>query len=87
MLRKKILILANNPLSDTNSNGRTLKSFFSPEDAGQLAQIFISGAPDFSACSRFFRVTDGEVLRAFIKRTPAGRALQAEEGTAASVAS
>lgn len=84
MLTKRVLLLTHNPLSDANSNGRTLKNFFSPEDAGQLAQIFISGgSPDFSACSRFFRVTDGEVLRAFIKRTPAGREILDEEQSVA----
>lgn len=69
---KRLLILANNPLSDSNSNGRTLKNFFSPEDREHLAQIYIQGTPDFEACSRFFRVSDGEVLRAFFRRRPAG---------------
>ncbi len=77
---KRLLILANNPLSDTNSNGRTLKNFFDPSDAASLAQIFISGKdPDFSACARFFRVSDGEVLRAFLKRRSAGRVLTLED--------
>lgn len=73
MLEKKILILANNPLSDTNSNGRTLKNFFAPEDREKLSQMYIHGdAPDFSACARFFRVSDGAVLRSFLKRAEAG---------------
>ena len=61
MLKKRLLLLANNPLSDSNSNGRTLKNFFSPEDREFLAQIYLQGTPDLSACSRFFRVSDGEV--------------------------
>lgn len=44
-----------------------------PEDRDSLAQIYIGGgAPDFSACSRFFRIGDGEVLRAFLHRSAAG---------------
>ena len=73
MLTKRVLILANNPLSDGNSNGRTLKNFFDKSDKEQLAQIYIQGGdPDFEACDRFFAVSDGAVLRAFLKRTTAG---------------
>ena len=69
---KRLLILANNPLSDSNSNGRTLKNFFYPEDREHLSQIYIQGTPDLEACSRFFRVSDGEVFRAFFRRRSAG---------------
>lgn len=73
-LNKKILIVSNNPLSDMDSNGRTMKNFFSPADKENLAQIYLHGAvPDFSACSRFFRVSDGDVLRSFLQRKSAGR--------------
>lgn len=80
MLKKKVLVLANNPISDTNSNGRTLKNFFDPEDRDCLAQMYIHGdAPDFSACASFFRVSDGAVLRSFLKRTDAGCVVREDE--------
>ena len=80
MLKKKVLILANNPVADTNSNGRTLKNFFSPEDRERLAQMYIHGAaPDFGACDRFFRVSDREVIRSFLKHTDAGHEVRREE--------
>lgn len=77
MLEKNILVLANNPLSDMGSNGRTFKNFFSLEDRERLAQIYIFGeAPAFDVCSRFFRVGDGEVLRACLHRTDAGHEIR-----------
>lgn len=73
MLNKRVLIISNNALSDTNSNGRTLKNFFLTEDRERLAQFYIqSDKPDHSACKSFFRATDGQVLRAFIKGKSAG---------------
>lgn len=73
MLTKRVLIISNNALSNTNSNGRTLKNFFFEEDRVNLAQFYIqSDKPDFSAASSFFKATDGQVLRAFIKKCVAG---------------
>ena len=73
MINKRILIISNNALSDTNSNGRTLKNFFHAEDKDKLAQFFIqSDTPDHTACKSFFRATDGQVLKAFFKRKSAG---------------
>ena len=87
MLQKKVLILANNPMADTNSNGRTIKNFFAPTDREKLAQMYIHGAaPDFDACATFFRVSDGDVLRAFMKRKSAGREVQSSEVNALATA-
>ncbi len=73
MLNKRVLIISNNALCDASSNGRTLKNFFMSEDRERLAQFFIqSDKPDHSACRSFFRATDGQVLKAFLKRKSAG---------------
>lgn len=73
MLEKRVLLLANNPLSDTNSNGRTLKNFFFPEDRERLAQFYIQGKKTaHDTCASFFRVSDGEVFRAFFFRKEVG---------------
>lgn len=86
MLDKKILILANNPLSDSNSNGRTLKNFFAPEDQERLCQMYVQGGtPDFDACTRFFCVGDRDVLKAFVKHSSAGREVFAGEITDAPI--
>lgn len=80
MLGKKVLIIANNALSDSNSNGRTLKSFFGVENAEKLAQVYLqSDSPDFRVCKKFFRVSDREVVLAVLKRTSAGREVQPQE--------
>lgn len=73
MLNKRILIISNNALSNTNSNGRTLKNFFDVSDKDKLAQFYIQhDTPDFDACGSFFCATDGQVLKSFLKRKNAG---------------
>lgn len=76
MINKRVLIISNNPLSDTNSNGRTLKNFFEVGDKEKLAQFFIiSQWPDFDACGSFFCVTDRGVMRSFFKRKAVGKVI------------
>lgn len=72
-MRKKrlprVLVLANNSLSDNNSNGRTLAGFLRDWDKKDLAQIYItSELPQSTVCERFYRITDNEVLNAVLKR-------------------
>ncbi len=77
MINKRILIISNNALADANANGRTLKNFFDSDDRENLAQFYIqSDIPDHKACSRFFKATDTQVLKAFLKRMPAGCAVE-----------
>ena len=74
MLNKRVLIFSNNPISKSNSNGRTLLNMFDGEDADKLAQFYLqAGEPDFSACSRFFFSSDSAVVKAFLKKRSAGR--------------
>lgn len=79
MINKRILIISNNALADTNANGRTLKNFLCSEDRENLAQFFIqSDIPDHKACARFFKATDGQVLQAFLKKKVAGSIVEKE---------
>lgn len=62
-----ILVIANNLISQTNNNGRTLGSLFKgwPKDA--LAEIgVVSQHPDFSICNKYYVITDNEIKTAFI---------------------
>lgn len=66
----KILIISNECLSETSSNGRTLGNFFIGWDTKNLAQFFIqNGTPDFKYCDNFFKVTDRDALKSlFLKK-------------------
>jgi len=63
----RTLIISHNSFSSGGSNGRTLEGFFWCWRKNSLAQIFFaSEIPDTDVCSKFFRVTDMEVLKAII---------------------
>ncbi len=74
---KRVLLLANNCLSYTNANGRTLLNFFKGYDKDCLAQFFVKeGDPAFDICDNYFQVTDGEALRAFKRKQKVGKVLE-----------
>lgn len=70
---KRLLIFANNCISKTNSNGRTMANLLADYPRELVAQFYIHGpAPDFDRCGTFFRVSDGDALSAFLKRRRVG---------------
>lgn len=73
-MNKRVLIFANNALSKSNSNGRTLLNLLGECNKENLAQFYIQNdTPDFDVCNNYFFVSDSAVLRAFLKRESAGR--------------
>lgn len=77
---KRILILANNCLSDTNANGRTLVNMLSGYPKECLAQFALQAEnPNFGCCETYFIVSDSEALQAFVKGTKVGRRLIKQE--------
>lgn len=69
----RVLIISNNCFSRTDSNGRTLQNFFVGWPEENLAQFYLQNStPDFSVCRNFFRVTDGQALRAFLGKGTRG---------------
>ena len=80
MLKKRVLIISNNALSKTNSNGRTLLNFFGYNGAENIAQFFLQKSePDFNACKNYFFASDSAVLKAVIKGKSAGKIVQKTE--------
>ncbi len=70
MQQPKILVIANNSLSENNSNGRTLSGFLKGWDKNNIAQIYISGEiPNSKVCDKFYRITDKEVLKGVFNKT------------------
>lgn len=67
----KVLVIANNCFSLTNSNGRTLGNFFEGWPKECLAEFCLGIVdPNINLCENYFCVTDNDALRAFTFRTP-----------------
>ena len=63
----KVLIVSNDCLSLSGSNGRTLRNILLGWPREKLAQFYIqNNTPDFTVCANYYRVTDGQALRAFL---------------------
>ena len=70
----KLLVMANNSLSENNSNGRTLAGFLKGWDKENVAQIYISGEiPSSKVCDNFFQITDSAVLKGLFKKNTIGK--------------
>ncbi len=69
-----LLVIANNSLSENNSNGRTLAGFLKGWDKENIAQIYISGEiPSSNVCDNFFQITDSALLKGFFKKNTIGK--------------
>lgn len=69
---KRLLVIANEPFSDSTSNGRTMKNLLQGYDKTALAQFYLHGTPDTNFCQRYYRVSDRDALNAFLHRRPKG---------------
>ena len=68
----RVLVISHNVFSTGNNMGRSLAGLFSGWDPDRLSQLyFCPEEPQLSLCRRYFRVTDGDVLRAFLDPAPA----------------
>ena len=82
---KKILIISNNPLSETQNNGKTLFSLFSGCNAQNIAQIYFANSlPNSGKFSNFFRITDSEILSSYkhLKRATGQAVAKVDEAPA-----
>lgn len=73
----RVLVISHNVFSTGNNMGRSLAGLFSGWDPDRLSQLyFCPEEPQLSLCRRYFRVTDGDVLRAFWTRRRPGSPLE-----------
>lgn len=76
----RVLIVANNSLSLTNSNGRTLGNFFVGWPKDRLAQFCISiDNPNFDICNNYYCVTDKDALKSFLKLKSVGGGMVSDD--------
>ncbi len=69
----KVLVIAHNPFSDIQNNGKTLSAFFEGWPKDRIAQLYLTpDEPSFTVCENFYRVMDIEVLKQLLKKKEAG---------------
>lgn len=68
----RVLVVANECISDATSNGRTLRNFLVGWPKEKIAQFCIrSTAPDMATCDNYYFVSDRHALRSFLTGKPA----------------
>jgi len=73
----RVLVVAYNPFSDTQSNGKTLTAFFKFWDPDKLAQLYLTtDVPDFSLCKKFFQINDFDVFKRLFNKKIQGREIR-----------
>ncbi len=64
----KVLIISHNPITTYHSMGKTFLSLFSSFEKKELCQLYIYPTiPDIDKCNSYFRVTDKDVLKSYVK--------------------
>lgn len=64
----RVLVVAHNPFSDVQNNGKTLTGFFEGWPRDRLAQLYLTlDEPSFTVCGNFYRVTDLDVLKDLLR--------------------
>lgn len=61
----RILIISSNPISTTDNNGKTLRSFFRQFPKEDLATLYFHPnlKPDFDTCSNLYRINEINILK------------------------
>lgn len=67
MKTKKLLIISNAAVTDSESNGRTIKNLINGWDKEKLAQFCTYGNPDLNTVPNCYRVTDSQALKSLLK--------------------
>lgn len=61
---KNILVVSNNPFSETNNNGKTLASLVRDHPKDNVFQLYFSEeCPSFEVCNNFFKISDLDILK------------------------
>lgn len=64
----RVLIIASNSLSKTQSNGKTVASFFKSQRITDIAQLYFgtNENPDLSICNNYYRITEIDVIKSIL---------------------
>ena len=76
----RILVISRNPWDDANAVGNTVSNFFGGIPGLEFAHIYFrSGSPNNPVCSRYYRVTETEVLKKWCRRKKIGSGFACNE--------
>jgi spore maturation protein CgeB len=65
----KLLIISNECLSNSSSNGRTLKNFLIGWDKEKIAQFCVKfSLPDYSICNNYYYVSDKQAIYSLLRK-------------------
>lgn len=71
----RVMLLVAEPWRCDDAGGNTINNFFSGMDC-EFAQIYCSSRlPDNTTCTKYFQITDEEVVKRFVSHRPVGREL------------
>lgn len=71
----RVLILTRNAWDDTNSVGNTMSNFFCDQQDVELANLYFRSAmPNNAVCTRYYHVTETELLKRFFFPAKCGHA-------------
>lgn len=70
---KRLLVISNEAMCSSDSNGRTLKNYLINWNKNKIAQLFVRGAPDFDICDNYYQISDRDALNSLLKLKPHGR--------------
>lgn len=69
----KVLVIAHNPFSNMQNNGKTLASFFKGWPKDKIAQLYFTyDNVENDVCDNFYRITDLDVLKNIVKKNNVG---------------
>ncbi len=64
----RVLLISNEGLAESSSNGRTMAKLLKSYDAEQIAHFYLHGEQNYSICMNCFCVSDTDALNAFLGR-------------------
>ena len=71
----RVLVITRNAWDDTNSIGNTMSNFFPGQQDIELANLYFRASkPNNSVCTRYFHVTETDILRHLFSPEKCGRA-------------
>ena len=78
---KRLLIISNNPLSNTNANGKTILSYFDTVPRDQIRQLYFRDEKPTVEGIQYFRISDNDVIKGIFASKRRGSAVPAEKSS------
>lgn len=78
---KRLLIISNNVLSETNNNGKTILSFVEGLKNVSIAQLYLSGETPKVKSYNYFRISDKDIIMGLFHAARRGRSVMADSNT------